>query len=185
MNNLKKGFTLIELLIVIAILAILSVAVILVLNPAQLIKQGRDATRVSDMAAINSAIAVYMSDVDSPGIGGINNAQCASPTYTCTNTTSSAPFNGGSTSCTVTNASTTINGTGWVTVDLTKISAGAPLSKLPMDPVNSTSYMYAYGCNLLTYKLGAVMESTKYASNATGDGGTSAGWYEVGNKIDL
>ncbi|MCX6788427.1 MAG: type II secretion system protein, partial [Candidatus Jorgensenbacteria bacterium] len=64
MNSTRKlGFTLVELLIVIAILAILAVAVVLVLNPAQLLKQGRDSTRLSDMAALNSALALFNTDV--------------------------------------------------------------------------------------------------------------------------
>jgi prepilin-type N-terminal cleavage/methylation domain-containing protein len=44
--NQVKGFTLIELLIVIAILAILATAVVLVLNPAQILAQARDAQRI-------------------------------------------------------------------------------------------------------------------------------------------
>ena len=51
---MKKGFTLIELLIVIAILAVLGVTVTLVLNPAELLRQGRDSTRISDLSSINS-----------------------------------------------------------------------------------------------------------------------------------
>ena len=45
----RSAFTLIELLVVIAILAILAVVVVLVLNPAELLKQSRDANRLSDM----------------------------------------------------------------------------------------------------------------------------------------
>jgi len=192
MNNSKKGFTLVELLIVIAILAILSVAVVLVLNPAELIKQSRDSTRISDMAAINSAIALYLTDVASPGLGGASNASCASAKYNCTNSTTTAPFNGGATTCTNANfATTTVDGTGWVSVALSGVSAGAPISRLPIDPVNSAAYMYAYGCNLLNYKLGTVMESSKYGSASTGymrnayDGGSANGWYEVGNSLSL
>src|SRR3989338_2108717 len=48
----SKGFTLIELLVVIAIIAVLAVAVILTLNPAELLKQARDSTRVSDMSTL-------------------------------------------------------------------------------------------------------------------------------------
>ena len=39
-NKNRKGFTLIELLIVIAIIAVLSVVVILSLNPAELLPSG-------------------------------------------------------------------------------------------------------------------------------------------------
>ncbi len=53
-----RGFTLIELLVVIAVLATLAVAVVLVLNPAELIKEGRDTTRISDLAALNNAIGL-------------------------------------------------------------------------------------------------------------------------------
>ena len=57
---MKKGFTLIELLIVIAILAILATTVVLVLNPAQILAQARDAQRISDLSSIKSAIALYL-----------------------------------------------------------------------------------------------------------------------------
>ncbi len=52
----KKGFTLIELLIVIGIIGILAAAVIVVLNPAELLAQARDGTRLSDIDSANSAI---------------------------------------------------------------------------------------------------------------------------------
>jgi len=44
----KKGFTLLELLIVIGILAILSTTVVLVINPAELLKKARDSQRISE-----------------------------------------------------------------------------------------------------------------------------------------
>lgn len=191
MNNSKKGFTLVELLIVIAILAILSVAVVLVLNPVELVRQSRDSTRISDMAALNSAIAVYLTDVSTPGLGGNNNAACSSATYNCTYSTTTAPFNGGATSCTNVNTSSTIDGTGWVSIDFTKIVAGTPLSRLPVDPINNAQHLYAYGCNGLNYKLGTTMESLKYGDPSTGyarntlDGGSANGWYEIGNKLSL
>ncbi len=49
-RNTISAFTLVELLVVIAIIAILAVEVTLTLNPAQLLAQSRDATRISDMA---------------------------------------------------------------------------------------------------------------------------------------
>src|SRR3989344_5681288 len=69
----KKGFTLIELLIVIAILGILAAAVIVVLNPAQLLAQARDGTRLSDLDSVRSAIALYLTDVSAPALGEAEN----------------------------------------------------------------------------------------------------------------
>ena len=48
-NDRRESFTLIELLVVLALVAILSVVVILTLNPAELIKQARDSNRLSDL----------------------------------------------------------------------------------------------------------------------------------------
>src|ERR1700730_10103182 len=56
----KQGFTLIELLVVIAIIAALAVVVFVALNPAQRLRDARDARRTSDvdplLTAIHSAI---------------------------------------------------------------------------------------------------------------------------------
>jgi len=65
-----KAFTLIELLVVIAILAVLAVAVTLILNPAELIRQGRDSTRLSDLATINKALGLYQTDQAGTGSFG-------------------------------------------------------------------------------------------------------------------
>ena len=75
----RNGFTLIELLIVIAILAILAVVVVLVLNPAELLRQSRDANRLSDLATMNSALGIF--SVDTTGGVGFGNS---STTYIST-----------------------------------------------------------------------------------------------------
>ncbi len=54
-----KGFTLIELLIVIGILAVLSTATVLMLNPAGMLAETRDSTRLTDLNAINQALSLY------------------------------------------------------------------------------------------------------------------------------
>ncbi|MDP3974785.1 MAG: type II secretion system protein [Candidatus Jorgensenbacteria bacterium] len=183
------GFTLIELLVVIAILATLAVAVVLVLNPAELIRQARDTTRISDLAALNSAIALYLADVSSASFTAI--ARCTvgvtkppAMATACTNSTSTA-----------------VDSNGWVPINFGSISSGSPIPRLPMDPVNAAStncdgdtvdvcmYVFASGANE-TYELDANMESTKYSrsggsdveSNAK-DGGDDDYWYEVGSDI--
>ncbi len=65
----RNSFTLIELLVVIAILAVLATAVVLVLNPAQLLAQGRDSTRLSDLAALQSALSLFQADQYSQSLG--------------------------------------------------------------------------------------------------------------------
>ncbi|MEK7559210.1 MAG: prepilin-type N-terminal cleavage/methylation domain-containing protein [Patescibacteria group bacterium] len=62
---LQKGFTLIELLIVIAIIAALAIAVFVALNPAQRLKDAKDARRTADADTILTAI--HASIVDTKG----------------------------------------------------------------------------------------------------------------------
>jgi len=179
-ENTKRGFTLIELLVVIAILAVLAVAVVLVLNPAELLKQGRDTTRISDLAALNSAIALYVADV--------RTTTWSNWTY-CTASTSFW----GNGSCTQ-SATTTVDGTGWVPVKFTDISSGSPLARLPLDPTNVSPYYYGFAASTTVgyFELDANMESTKYASGGSADvetnskdGGNNGTLYEVGSSLTL
>lgn len=64
MNKMKgkRGFTLIELLIVVTIIATLAVTVFVALNPAQRLKDAKDARRQSDVDSILTAIHVAIVD---------------------------------------------------------------------------------------------------------------------------
>jgi hypothetical protein len=177
-------------LVVIAILAVLATAVVLVLNPAELLKQGRDSTRISDLSALNSAIALWTADV--------LNGTWATHTYCTASTT--APTGAFTTACTV-STSTVTTGTGWVQLNFGSIAAGSPLSKLPMDPNNTSANCNAgtpavceYAVNMSSttgiYKLATQMESAKFrvggsadATSDTKDGGSSDTWYEVGSNL--
>jgi prepilin-type N-terminal cleavage/methylation domain-containing protein len=188
-----KGFTLIELLIVIAILAVLSVVVILTLNPAELLKQARDSTRVSDMATYKSAIALYLADVTTPFIGTSTNCYAHSSS-TLSNCQFQGRFATGATTVVVT-SSVAVNGYsattfGWMPINFSGISSGAPISVEPIDPTNNATYFYAYRPNGTVYKITVNMESGKYQQGGSNDvestdGGISSSTYEVGTDLAL
>ncbi len=192
MQQKQKGFTLIELLVVVSIIAILSVFVILTLNPAEILKQARDSQRISDMTTIKSAIALYLADVPSPSMGNANTC------YGSAALTPKVAGCGGRTSVndatvtTSTNAAST-TGNGWIPINFATISAGTPLGSEPLDPVNNATYFYTYATNAspnFQFEATAHMESTKYAQGGTSDvestdGGSSSTVYEVGTNLGL
>jgi prepilin-type N-terminal cleavage/methylation domain-containing protein len=194
-NNMlpkNKGFTLVELLVVIAIVAVLSVVVILTLNPAELLKQSRDSNRISDMATIRSAIALYLADGKNFAEGGATTtpALCYM-SHTATSTRCGGVF----TTTTITGAmgstATYQNGTGWLPINFSYISSGSPIGSLPLDPANTSTNFYAFA--ITSYQSGfklvvKAMESTKYTTTnpvAANDGGTSSTVYEVGTNLSL
>jgi len=59
-----KGFILLELLIVIAILAILTTVIILVLNPAEALRKTRDTQRVTDLDNLKTVLSLYLDKRD-------------------------------------------------------------------------------------------------------------------------
>ncbi len=199
---MTRGFTLIELLVVIAIVAVLAVAVVLVLNPAELIKQGRDTTRVSDIATLNSAIALYLSDTATPDMNGsAADSECALLSATrkvyanATTTTNSFVAAGGPTVIGLRG----IGGgsLGWLPIAFSGISIGSPISILPVDPTNSGDLVFRYTCDQpnVKYELDACLESTKYMSMMDNDGGdknspgnaacSTGRFYETGTSLTL
>jgi prepilin-type N-terminal cleavage/methylation domain-containing protein len=199
----RKGFTLIELLVVIAIIAILAIVVVLTLNPAELLRQSRDGNRVSDMATLNSAINLYNTDqsgVSSYFLGSANTVYVSIPDPVATTTAGdqcqglgliSLP-SGYSYHCAASSTYRNINGTGWIPVNLSNISAGTPLSNLPVDPTNASSsrLYYTYETNGTQFETTAVMESQKYQLGGSNDvispdGGALASVYEKGSKLGL
>ncbi len=170
---LTKGFTLIELLVVIAILGILATLIVLAINPAEIQKKGRDATRLSDLATIRKAIDLSIADGKTlPG-------------------TLAAPFTGTSTG--TRDASNIAN---YVGMDVSKF-----LSVLPVDPRQSATdatvlsdgttsiaaggMIYSFISNGATYELNGYLESTDNAPVVSNDGGTSATVYEIGTDPGL
>ncbi|MBU2101599.1 type II secretion system GspH family protein [Patescibacteria group bacterium] len=178
MEQTKKGFTLVELLIVIGILGILAAAVVVVLNPAELLKQARDSKRMQDLVSIDSALGLYLVSTSTPNVGdgAINITQTA------------GGCDEGATPGVV--ATRTTDGAGWVNVDLDELTGGSPLSVLPIDPTNSGTYAYCYmgSSTPLTWELAAILESTKFGTTDNLDaidGGTDDTVYEIGSDLSL
>lgn len=198
-ENKAKGFTLLELLIVIAILAILSVALVLILNPAETLRKSRDSQRMSDLATMKTAIGLYLTTVTTPVLDGGTNTLCIGGTGNDTIFYSGTVTGGleiGTTGFWL--GSTTGTGVkgndGWLPVDLGAISGGSPISNLPVDPINSiaapgtpvsTDLAYRYACNNTntTFEINAVLESNELSGNMATDGGDNADYYEVGSLL--
>lgn len=197
-NSPSFGFTLIELLVVIAIIAILAVVVVLVLNPAQLLAQARDAQRVSDMATLNSALGVYQIDqsgasgsflgfasMDYVSVPDVSSTACADLGF------SPAPL-GWNYACGTPASYRSVSSSGWIPVNFQNISAGAPFSSIPVDPTNQTSsgLYYSYVTDGSRYEVTAAMESQKYGAGGSGDvvstdGGSNVNLLEKGTALSL
>lgn len=192
-SDTRAAFTLIELLVVIAILAVLATVIVVVINPAELLKKGRDTTRLSDLAALHSAISLYQVDRNDTFFGTSSVLYVSIPdtSLTCANTGLPALPSGWTYHCESTSTFMNVNGTGWLPVNLTQISSGSPLPRLPVDPVNTTSsglyYTYTPGGS---WELTTLLESlqNKYGNTNSlmlKDGGDTAMMYELGSDLVL
>jgi len=183
----QKSFTLIELLIVIGILAILVAAVVVTLNPAQLLAQARDSKRQQDLSALNQALNTITALDQSLFMGTSSIVYTSLPdsTTTCANWNLPSLPSGWQYHCAPTSTLQNTDGTGWIPVNFNTTGV-VSLSSLPIDPVNASSsnlfYTYITGGS---FKIYATMESTKYASLAATDGGTISGAFEMGSNLAL
>ena len=173
MKKSAQGFTLVELLVVIAIIAILAAVVVLIINPLELTRRGRDAARLSDLANLQNAINVAVQEAT--GAGAVAVLCKASGTYPCNGSSSTG--------------SRASDGSGWVKTDLsTQKSVSVPT--LPVDPVNDTTYHYTYCANNDAWEIDTVLESDQQKGKMANDGGNenaldTSGRYEVGSNLTL
>ena len=186
----RAGFTLIELLVVIAILAVLMLTVVVTLNPVELLRQSRDTNRLSDMATLKTAISLYMADVaTSTSLGAANTCYASVAAAPCTAAATGGFKNVSITSLGANPGVRTVDATGWIPINFNLISAGAPVSQLPIDPLNTTVHFYGFEASGTSiFKLAMSTESTKFSTGGTadvetGDGGTYPGYYETGPGV--
>ena len=165
----EAGFTLLELLIVISIIAILSVALVFLLNPAEALKKSRDAQRISDLKTLKTAIGVMLASTTTPSLDNFAAAGDAGscltvvpsgsgvlalnstakiaysvPTISCSG---AAPTAGGDAAGTFgpegswcSGGNANVDGVnGWIKIDFKALSSGSPISNLPVDPTNTVT----------------------------------------------
>src|SRR5690606_37741696 len=183
----KPAFTLVELLIVIGILAILSAAVVILINPAQKLKDARDYTRIQEITSLEHSITLLLTQDSNLALGTAQTVYVSIPdsSATCANLGLPTLPAGYSYACSSTANYRKTNGTGWIPINFQSSSIGT-LATLPIDPINTTStglyYTYIPGGS---FELTALMESEKRADAAITDGGMLPGVLQKGTHIDL
>ncbi|MBI4094283.1 MAG: LamG domain-containing protein [Candidatus Liptonbacteria bacterium] len=196
-----RGFTLLELLVSLGIVAIISVIVILVLNPAEILRQGRDARRLAELSNLSQAVAFFSSDAPSVALGESNRIYLSVPDLTlsggsprsnCDSLISSgalAPLSSPwEYRCTAEDDLRKVNGTGWIPVNFANLAGGSPLSNLPVDPVNNAArgLYYTYVAEAQQFAATAPLESAKHQKEvAQDDGGTDPVRIETGTALSL
>jgi len=178
----QKSFTLIELLIVIGILAILVAAIVVTLNPAQLLAQARDSKRQQDLSALNQSLNTITALDQSLFMGTSSIVYTSLPdsTTTCANWNLPALPSGWQYHCSPTSTLQNTDGTGWIPVNF-KTTGVVSLSSLPIDPQNTSStglfYTYVTGGS---FQLASHFESAKYQATEGSDA-----MYTVGSNTTL
>lgn len=167
-KSARRGFTLVELLVVIAIIAILAAVVVLIINPLELTRRGRDAARLSDLSTLQSAINIAVQE--STGSGAVAVLCKASESYPC---------NGSSHT-----GSRTPDGNGWVKTDLSS-QKSVSVATLPIDPINNGTYHFTYCANNDIWEINTVLESDQQKGKMSTDGGNDANLYETGSNLQL
>lgn len=187
-NRHTESFTLIELLIVIGVLAVLTAAVVLIMNPAERLKESRDARRITELTSLEKTINVLTTQNTNLPMGTSSVVYVSIPddaSSTCGSLGLPALSPGYTYNCVTTANLRKTNSTGWIPIDFSSTGV-AMLPTLPIDPVNTTStglyYTYMMGGS---FEVNAKFESQKYDDLMASDGGDSLVAYERGTSKSI
>ena len=157
----KNGFTLMEFFIIMAIMVVLSAVVVLAINPSKMIVKSHDLQRNGDLTDLATALDLYLADNrDFKGLVG--------------------PY------LSMTSGQKT-DGTGWIPIKFNTISSGTPMSVLPFDPINNSTYHYTLGINPVakTYEIDCAFELQGNIAKEATDGGNNVNAYEIGTDLTI
>jgi prepilin-type N-terminal cleavage/methylation domain-containing protein len=164
-----RGFTLIELLTVILIIAILSIAGMVVYTNVD--KRTKDSLRVGDLTNINQVIMTVLSEagtIDANLLCGTGNPfPCRGSTYPIgTNTRK-------------------IDSTGWIKINFVgQNNVSFSANSLPVDPTNDSTYHYTYCASGNQWEVNATL-AVNDQNKMQNDGGDDPNKYEIGTNMSL
>lgn len=155
----QRGITFVEILIVLGILLILLTFIMVTIDPISLQKRGRDNKRLSDLSVLERIIGEYLLDAGS-----------YPDTLDTTRTSISLPLgNLGPLESSI---------DGWIDQNLSAYEV-----KLPLDPINDSTYNYSYRHSASGFEINTVLEY--YTDKMTEDGGNNDAVYEIGNDLTI
>jgi type II secretory pathway pseudopilin PulG len=154
----QKGFTFMELVVITTMLIVLISAVIIFVNPSTQSKKARDNIRLSDLTVLERSISEFVLD---------NNRYPDQVNVLRMSTTLPPGV-----------VSLQDSKGGWINDNLSKYN-----EKLPIDPINDSSFYYSYTHDDTGFELNAKMEY--YTQKMFEDGGNDNDVYEVGNNLNL
>ncbi|KKW45452.1 MAG: Coagulation factor 5/8 type domain protein, partial [Parcubacteria group bacterium GW2011_GWB1_56_8] len=191
----RSAFTLIEILIAVGMIAALATVVVVILNPAELAAQARDARRLTETSGLKQAITLISpKDWDGPNYQDSCAGEATPRIFV------SVPSDNGEIPPALPPgwtsyvqvpraASRAVDGTGWVPLDFRvagDVGTTLPLGVLPVDPINTfaSGYYYTYVCGANSYELSVGLQSSKF-QKVMSEGGDDPAAFETGGSLSL
>jgi prepilin-type N-terminal cleavage/methylation domain-containing protein len=186
-NSKNSSFTLIEILVVLALIAILSTVLILIIKPGQIFSRARDTKRINDLKNIEKIMdTLYATDQTfnelnylSPNVVYISLPDSSS---TCGSWLSQLPSlpSGWSYRCSAN--PTNIDGSGWIPIPFNSFPI-LNISQLPIDPRNQPPYYYSFVVGG-SYAVYGQLEDPKHQASKN-DGDNYPHLFSAGNNKRL